>query len=284
MIDLKHILVPTDFSSTATNAFRYAIWFADHYEARISLLHVVYPEANPSDFPTIAGQATQDKIAVAKELMGTFVDLSLTQVQAAHQLKNIPEIKSDVQIGTPSSVIAHVADRDKPDMIIMGTQGEHSMLERAFGSVTTNVIQKTDCSVLVVPEEAQWNRITTIAYASDLAESDPWHIWESARLLEPFHPLLRIVHIGQEASEHTAVKMDELKEFFAERSPAVQTTYHAVSAEEIMPELTEFVDTWDVDLLAMYKPHRNWFERLFHVSLTRKAALYTHVPLLILQS
>jgi nucleotide-binding universal stress UspA family protein len=284
MKELKHILVPVDFSATAMNAARYAIWFADHYGAKVHLLHVVYPEANPSDFPTIAGKATQDKIAVAKEALSSFVNLTMTQVQAGHQLRNVPDVRSDVQIGTPSAVIAKTTASDDPDLIVMGTQGEHSLLERAFGSVTTNTISKTSCPVLVVPEEAQWNKINTVAYATDLRESDPWHIWESARLLDPFHPLLRIVHITTSPEEEQPVQMDELKEFFANRSPAVQTTFHTVSAVKIMTEITEFVDTWDADLLVMYRPQRTLFANLFHVSLTKKTALHSKVPLLVLRS
>ena len=38
--DLKRILVPTDFSSTATEALRYAVPLAQQTGAKITLLHV----------------------------------------------------------------------------------------------------------------------------------------------------------------------------------------------------------------------------------------------------
>ena len=50
MKEINKILVPTDFSETASHAFRYALWFADQVDANLQLLHVIYPEAEPLDF------------------------------------------------------------------------------------------------------------------------------------------------------------------------------------------------------------------------------------------
>jgi len=62
MKKITKILVPTDFSDNALNAFRYAIWFADQYEAAIHLVHVIYPSAEPLDYPSLAAQAAQQRI------------------------------------------------------------------------------------------------------------------------------------------------------------------------------------------------------------------------------
>mgnify|MGYP000299412573 CR=1 FL=1 len=40
---MKTILVPTDFSKCAANAFRYALEMASRTDASILLLHVVFP-------------------------------------------------------------------------------------------------------------------------------------------------------------------------------------------------------------------------------------------------
>jgi len=49
-------------------------------------------------------------------------------------------------------------------------------------------------------------------------------------------------------------------------------------------ELTDFEETWDVDLLVMSKPNRGFFQRLFHRSVTKELALHTDVPLLVLRA
>jgi nucleotide-binding universal stress UspA family protein len=41
MIDLRRILVPTDFSKSSDNALTYAVAFAEKFGAEVLLLHVV---------------------------------------------------------------------------------------------------------------------------------------------------------------------------------------------------------------------------------------------------
>lgn len=82
MKEIKNILVPTDFSENALNAFRYAIWFADHYKADIHVAHVVYPTAEPLDYPVMSAQMMQKQIEVAQEVMKNFANSAMVQVHA----------------------------------------------------------------------------------------------------------------------------------------------------------------------------------------------------------
>ena len=123
----KKILFPTDFSAPASNAFRYALSLADKLEANIEILHVVFPEAEPLDFPVLVAQSTQMRLDSAKEQLKQFVDIGLTQM--VQQLKNAPSISSDIELGTPSRIIANTALRDDVDLNIMGTKGVKSNLE-----------------------------------------------------------------------------------------------------------------------------------------------------------
>ncbi|HFA49065.1 MAG TPA: universal stress protein [Bacteroidetes bacterium] len=283
MKKVNKILFPTDFSATSQNAFRFALWFADKLEADIDLLHVVYPEAEPMDFPVLVARATKQKMEAAKDMVKIFMDTGMAQVQAAHPLQNVPNVHADIEMGISSVLIPEVAKTDNVDMIIMGTQGEHSTLERIVGSVTSAVIRKAHCPVLVVPEKAQFEHLTTVAYATDLSETDPFHIWETGKILSPFSPILRVVHIEKEANEKKPINMKDLETFFANRAPALQINFHNIRAGNVMEELENFVNIWEVDLMVMHRPKRGFFEKLFHTSFTKKEVFHTHVPLLIIK-
>lgn len=283
MIKINKILFPTDFSEAAQNAFRYALWFADKYAASIDLLHVAYPEAEPMDFPVMVAQATKNRIEISKRMMKVFVNTGMTQVQMGHELKNPPNIHSDVKIGVPANLIAEVAANKQVDLIIMGTQGEHSDFEKFIGSVTTTTLNRAHCPVLVVPENAHHEKIKVIAYAADLQSTDPYHIWETGKLMNEFNPILRIVHIEKSDDESKPVDMYELENFFVGRTPALQVTFHTLSAPNVANELVDFTETWDVDLMVMHKPRRSFFERLFHRSVIKKEVFNSKVPLLIIK-
>ena len=97
MKKIKKILFPTDFSECANNAFVYALMMADKMEADIEVVHIVFPETEPLDFPVIVTKATEARIEAARESMKAFVDYGVTSVVG--QLKNVPNIQSDVEVG-----------------------------------------------------------------------------------------------------------------------------------------------------------------------------------------
>lgn len=278
MNKIRKILFPTDFSETAQNAFRYCLRIADTLGADIELLHVIYPEYQGMDIPVMAAKAMQDKAEAAKVVLQEFVDFGLAQVQAGYEFAELPAINSTVEIGAPATVIVDIVERDKTDMVIMGTRQEHNAFEKTFGSVTTSVIEYAPCPVLVIPEEAELKEIDTIAYATELEESDPYHIWKATHMLEPFHPILRCVHVGK--NENSEEKMADLEDFFTQNAPALQVTFHNIEGNSVTDKLEEFSDTYDVDLLIMYAPHHNLWQRIFQQSVTKKMALQTKIPIL----
>lgn len=280
---IKKILFPTDFSATAQNAFRHCLILADKYGADIELLHVIYPEYEALDLPVMAAQATKEKAETARVVIKAFVETGLAQLQAAHQLENIPEIKSHVEVGTPGNIISDTARRGGADLIVMGTKGEHNALERFFGSVTTAVIERAPCNIWIVPEEAPLGRINIVAYASDLRDADPYHIWEVGKMLEPFSPIIHCVHVNVSQSVEGAIDFASLGAFFEHHAPALQINFHPLSGSSVIQALEEFIDTYDVDILAMYSPHQNWLGRILRTSHTKRMAFETHVPLLIIR-
>ena len=95
--------------------------------------------------------------------------------------------------------------------------------------------------------------------------------------------VLRVVHIEQKPWKNKAIDIRDLEAFFKEHSPSLQITFHNVAGKNITKELEEFAETYDVDLMAMFKPKRGFFEQIFHRSLTKKEVLNSKVPLLIMK-
>lgn len=277
-------MFPTDFSLTAENAWRYCLMLADRYGARILITHVVYPEYEMMDLPTVAARATNDKIeAVRSTLLPGFVEKGLAQVQAAGLLKSIPEIYQEVEVGAPVESINRLAKNEEVDLIVMGTNGEHNVLEKVFGSVAAGVISHAHCPVWVVPEKAAVQDIHTVVYGSNLREADPLQIWRAGKMLEPFGVTLHCVHVQTGESIEEAMDFAFLGGFFENKSPALQIQFHSLSGKDIPAELEAFSNDRKADLVIMYGPHYPFLERLFHKSQTKKMAMMTTHPLLVLK-
>lgn len=282
MQKINKILFPTDFSEPAQNAFRYALILADKVKAEIELLHVVIPQIEAYDVPVIAMHSTQVQVDTAKEVMKTFVDAGITQM--LQQLSEIPKITSSVEVGVPIGYITRAIEESTIDLVVMGATGERNVLERMIGSLTSDVIGKVDCPVLVVPNEAIPKLIKAIAYATDLQKSDPFEIWKTVKLLDPIQAIMHVVHVSKAENQVDEIEeMDEMRAFFAEKSPAIQMKFHQTTGESVEDGLINFVDLYDIDIVVMFHPNRSFMDRLFHRSHSKKMAKNTKVPLLVLK-
>lgn len=253
---------------------------ADKLGAGIHLLHVVYPQVDSFDAPMIATQATRAQIEAAEEVMKSYREAGLAA--AKEDLKNAPLIQTSIEIGSAVTVINSIAEKDRFQLIIMGTRGEHSTLEKLLGTVASGVVSSAPCPVVVVPETAETKNIMRVAYATDLQVADPYEIWKAAKLLTPFQTIMHVVHFGEEGEKGATPKMEELEAFFAENVPALQIRFHQFAEEELTDDINTFADQYDIDLLVMYRAHRSFPDNLFHRSATKKMSKKTRVPLLVM--
>jgi len=273
---IKRIILPTDFSDTSQNAFRYALQLADKTKATIDLIHVIFPEYAGLDLPVISAEGTQSHISAARAAMEAFVEYGLAQLQLTKTLEHVPQIHSDVEVGGPSGVIARLAERDEASLIVMGTKGEHGLLEKTFGSVTTEVLRRSKVPVLVVPEDATYSEIRQVAYASELKEEDAWHIWGAMKLLEEFEPSWHLIYIQTPDSETPKETLEELSHLMKG-----ELNLHQLGSTSVLEGLEDFARHREVDLLVMLSRHESIWKRLFYRSKTRQMAYQSQVPLLV---
>lgn len=144
MINLKKILVPTDFSDGAHHALSYGISFAREYRAELLLLHVVEGVAAPyaSDlFPVPMAEVFQELASYARR--------ELDKLAEAARAKGVA-VRTEVAQGKPSFEIMRVAREETSDMIVLGTHGKGMLDQALFGSTTERVVRKAPCPVLTV--------------------------------------------------------------------------------------------------------------------------------------
>ena len=144
MINLKRILVPTDFSESARHALLYGTSFAREYEGELVLLHVVenLTVGYASDlFPVPMAE-------VFDEISG-YAKAELAKLGAEVKEKGIAVRELVVQ-GKPSAEIVRVAREETADMIVLGTHGKGMLDKALFGSTAERVIRRAPCPVLTV--------------------------------------------------------------------------------------------------------------------------------------
>jgi nucleotide-binding universal stress UspA family protein len=145
MIDLRHILVPIDFSKHSEVALSYAVALAEKFGAELLLLHVVQDLA----------LFIPDAVAVAPPIAPPVEQFITAAREALERVTQLNDLKSltvhrEVREGTPFYEIIRFAKEKTVDLIVMGTHGHTGLTHVLLGSVTEKVVRKAPCPVLTV--------------------------------------------------------------------------------------------------------------------------------------
>jgi universal stress protein A len=145
MIELRRILVPTDFSKFSEVASTYAAALAEKFAAEVYVLHVVpdltvfFPEAIEAPPP----------IAVPSEQFLAAARAALQRHVSQGPLKDLT-VYQETRQGTPLFEIVQFAKETEIDLIVIGTHGHTGLVHVLLGSVTEKVVRKAPCPVLTV--------------------------------------------------------------------------------------------------------------------------------------
>ena len=144
MDTIKRILVPTDFSPPADEAFRVAHTLARATGAEVIVFHVARPPAVISEGGALLAKPGERPT----NLWDRFQDIQSSdpRVRVEHRV-----IVSD----TPSTAhVLKILDDLGCDLIVMGTHGHRGLRQVLFGSVTEEVVRRARCPVMVVKAPA----------------------------------------------------------------------------------------------------------------------------------
>ncbi len=277
---IKKIICPVDFSPTSENALRYALRLADHFQAEISLLHVMLPEMEvatevPLSMPVVNRRQLDD----AKEELQHFSDRVLTSV--IEQLKHAPVLYRDLEVGAPAPMINQIAQREEADLVIMGTH-HPEQASWLFGSIARATIQRPNVPVLIVPDHYRYTSPQHITFATDLRTTDPLHLLETASLLRSFQPIIRCVHVTTPDEPAHDLDLTDFARIFNDEAQDCPITFHELEEEDVTVALEQFNIVYHTDLQVMIRPKRGFLEGLFHYSQCKRTAKQTEVPLLVI--
>jgi nucleotide-binding universal stress UspA family protein len=145
MTQLEKILVPTDFSQSATIALRFAEDLAKRSGASVCLIHAyeVTPYALPEGVPMYDAAL----IARLRDELGQHIELLKQQTQKA----GVPHVETKLVEGNPARQIVLAAEQWGASLVVMGTHGRTGFAHLLLGSVAERVVRKAPCAVIAVP-------------------------------------------------------------------------------------------------------------------------------------
>lgn len=196
------ILIPVDGSDTAKRAATVGREFAQRYDARLEVLHVLEDQ---SRLPGQEGDQTPEE--KGREILDEIVDLT-----AGSDI----EIDTHLVEGQPHEAITEHATEIDSDLIVMGRHGRSGLRERLLGTVTDRLLRHTSIPVLTVPGEVSehttggtYENILITTDGSENAERAAPYGEDIAQHFESTLHLLNVVDVQAEAGAFDAGGVSE---------------------------------------------------------------------------
>ena len=153
-LQLRSILLPTDFSGCGNYALPYAAAIARAAKARVICIHVVEPIVPAVGY---SGLAEPMPIADVSEQLEDSAERELPRLIDCDELHGL-DVEEVIVHGDAAAEIVRVASESGVDLIVISSHGRTGLGRMIFGSTAEAVVRHAHCPVLVVkppPEEEE---------------------------------------------------------------------------------------------------------------------------------
>lgn len=280
---MKKILIPTDFSDNASNALSYALNLLKGTDVVFQLLHISHPMV---DIPSSSIEYFEPIIYQDQSTNDALVKRQLISVLESNKIEE-SNIKYEIihEIGFASDVIVSKSKELESDLIIMGTKGASGISQFFLGSVTADVIKKSEVSVLAIPADYTFEKLDKIVFATD------YEGISNKKTLKPLFDLAArfdakvLMFHAIEAKEPIAAYIEELQVWKAEKNfHHVRHSNSIASCENIADGILDFAGENEADMIALIPHTYTFFGNLLHKSVSKQIAFESKTPLLALHA
>ena len=183
-MDIKNVLVPTDFSVPSKAAVNYGVALARKFRARLTLLHVLSPQ------PLLSEAAELDP--GLEEELGQDALQQLSELVVPEDQDDL-DLRTVVKLGGIQKAIINTVKEQDVDLVVLGTHGYGRLGRFVLGSTTEAVLRKLSVPVLTVRDTRQMN-FGRILFATDLSESSLQALDVALDLAQILHSDILAVH------------------------------------------------------------------------------------------
>ena len=191
-ITLSNILFATDFSEVSRAALPYAKHLAQWYGGKVFVTHVMPPYEPYLSVPL-------EPVPVDLDLLWKREQQSMAEFVYAGSLGDVPH-EEILQRGELWHTISDVIQRNKIDVVVVGTHGHRGLKKAVLGSAAEKIYRHAQCPVLTVGPEvhgccnANWE-LKHIVFATDFSETSLQALPYALSLAEENQAILTFLHV-----------------------------------------------------------------------------------------
>jgi nucleotide-binding universal stress UspA family protein len=195
---MKKILVPCDFSSAATEAYKFALDIATANAGEVLVLNV-------NKLPNVYGSGISGEPYSYIDPVSFLSELTQDLHKQFDQLKNSCEkpmvpVHFSVKLGAITDVILETIHEQQIDLVVIGTAGASGMKEFFIGSNTEKIVRFAPVPVFAVHKAQELSYIKNIVFPTTFDLNQSALIDKIKSLQTFFNAELHVLHIKTRTS------------------------------------------------------------------------------------
>lgn len=162
-MQLKRVIIATDFSKHADYALKRAILIAEQQDATLELIHVL-KQPWPANFVQFSDKEQQ------KELLKLEKNTEEKLQNLAKQFSSTAPVKTSVLLGRVADEIVRFTQDNQGDLIIAGAHGHYHISDYVLGTTSGDMVRQGNIPVLLIKKEPSFS-YNKILIATDFSEA-----------------------------------------------------------------------------------------------------------------
>lgn len=271
---MKRIVVPTDFSASATSAMNYAVEMAKDIGAAIHLYHVYQVPVAVSDVPVVIVSVEELKKNAEEQL--EYLKKGIVHITSDKPVT----VTTEATMGNTVDELEELCKRMHPFMVVMGSRGSTGMERILFGSTTLTAIKHLTCPVIVVPPGTNYKGIKKVGFACDfrkVIETTPTHYIQE--LVQLFGASLHVLNVDYD-NKHFKPETPEESLYLHTLLKDLDPQYHFIQEKDIEDGINKFAEENNLDLVITIPKKHKLLDSLFRKSSTRQLVFESHIPVM----
>jgi len=276
-MNIKHILIPTDFSETAELAIAHGAYMANLFKAKIFLFHsletIIYTAAPGEPILLMDSEAAQQEAA----------DKKLNQVADEIVKKYKIEVSILKAVGKASKGIADAVKENKIDIVIMGTHGASGFEEFFVGSNTHKVTNLAPCPVLSVQKFAKKVGFSNIIMPIDNDLHSRQKVNNVIELATAYKSTVHILGLVEKDDDALDEKKFEIKLDSVEHSlkhANIPFVKKVVKADNLAIEAMKYAEKVGGDLIVIMSDHESNLTGMFMGAYAQQIVNHSKIPVM----
>ena len=270
---MKTIIVPTDFSPSATNAMHYAIQMAKQISAHLLLVHVYQVPVSYTDAPIVL-------VSVEELRKSAQARMHNLKVEVEHLVHKEQKVFTETILGSVVDELENLCKKIKPFVVVMGTKGATGLERVLFGSNTLQAIRHLSWPIICVPSGKKYGTgIKKIGFACDyekVVRSTPAPLIKS--LVKTFGAELHVLNInpdGKKRSEEMPEQSILLQTLLGDLKPE----FHFIQYNDVEDGINDFAIRNELDLVITIPKKHSLVERIFRETSSKQLIQHSNVPI-----